>query len=424
MLTKDLLRNQRRGGRIYPQWIDPQDEHWLALSETLLEGFQQAIGSTREDLLETSNSLISGMLVNNTGDLLIAKGLEKLLLDRTEFETGNEHLLAFRQRLLRYSSRLLSCPLAIGQWPEDRLFQQQLERYFKQPLALLTRQLYGDLPDLQKVLSFKPLSATALLHRYNCAQVQALLLHSEALTLTLRQPQTAQLRQLFQYLRFYQLLARLHKIAPDQYQLTIDGPLSLFYKTQKYGFNLAQFFPAILALPQWELQAQLYPGTPRACALHLDQGCGIQSHYQQFHAYIPPEIEWLQTRFAAKIADWVLSPAQDFIALGGEWYCFPDFTVTHPTGTMIHIELFHAWHSRALEDRLSQLQTWVTEGKGAAPLLLGITQRLAQTPALRALLDQSFYFQQYGFLFREMPTVEQIRPLLSKIQEERLSRLF
>ena len=38
--------------------------------------------------------------------------------------------------------------------------------------------LYSDLPEHRKILSFEVLAPEALLHRYNCAQIQGLILRS------------------------------------------------------------------------------------------------------------------------------------------------------------------------------------------------------------------------------------------------------
>ena len=75
----------------------------------------------------------------------------------------------------------------------------------------LGTQLYGDLPPFQKVLNFKKMTAEELLHRYNCAQVQGLLLRSESLMLTLPESVPAKLRQLLKYLRFNKLFAKIVK---------------------------------------------------------------------------------------------------------------------------------------------------------------------------------------------------------------------
>ncbi len=86
MLTRDLLRFRSRKGRIYPQFLDPDDILQRA-AEALVEVFRQAsaAGSTRQELTEeTSLQLQSQQLDNPVG-----RGLEKLLLDRSEFDTGD-----------------------------------------------------------------------------------------------------------------------------------------------------------------------------------------------------------------------------------------------------------------------------------------------------------------------------------------------
>ena len=104
------------------------------------------------------------------------------------------------------------------------------------------------------------MTAEELLHRYNCAQVQGLLLRSESLMLTLPESGPAKLRQLLKYLRFNELLAKIVRDTKKNSKtliLKIDGPLSLFVQTQKYGLNLANFFAAVLLQPKWKIDAQM-----------------------------------------------------------------------------------------------------------------------------------------------------------------------
>ena len=87
MLTRDLLRFRSRKGKIYPQFLDPDDASLQRAAEALVEVFRQASadGSTRQELsVETSLQLQSQQL-----DTPIGRGLEKLLLDRSEFDTGD-----------------------------------------------------------------------------------------------------------------------------------------------------------------------------------------------------------------------------------------------------------------------------------------------------------------------------------------------
>jgi predicted nuclease of restriction endonuclease-like RecB superfamily len=78
--------------------------------------------------------------------------------------------------------------------------------------------------------------------------------------MTIRLPESgaAKLRQLLKYLRFNKLLCRISSIRDHEKSLLleIDGPLSMFVNTQKYGFNLAICF-SILHQPSWQLDAEV-----------------------------------------------------------------------------------------------------------------------------------------------------------------------
>ena len=58
-------------------------------------------------------------------------------------------------------------------------------------------------------VKIRKMTAEGLLHRYNCAQVQGLLLRCEGMTVTLPESGPAKLRQLLKYLRFNKLLANI-----------------------------------------------------------------------------------------------------------------------------------------------------------------------------------------------------------------------
>ena len=273
----------------------------------------------------------------------------------------------------------------------------------------LSLQLYGDLPPFQQVLHFRGMTAKGLLHRYNCAQIQGLLLRCEGLTVYMPESGAAKLRQLLKYLRFNKLLA---KITYDQTRkktilMEIDGPLSLFVQTQKYGINLANFFPAILHQPKWGLDAEVRIRKNQVHTLHLDQSCGIRSHYRQFLSYIPEEIQLFSQQFTKQIPGWELTSSPEFVTLTGESLCFPDYLLTHCSGKKVALELFHRWHAAPLRSRLDQLDT-----QNEVPLLIGINRGLLKNVQLAEHVEASVYFSHYGFFFREAPTASKLRPLL------------
>lgn len=406
MLTKDLLRYKTQNGQILPQFVNPADSQLLAIAEQLIAVFEESPDKPRATLLESSKHIID----STPGTPIVKRGLEKLLLDRTEFDTApNEALIAFRQKLFTETSRLL----LEEQFENYTDYQHKVSGVMTDESSIegteLSGKLYADLPSSQPALTFKTLSAEHLLHRYNTAQVQGLLLHSNSLTLKLADAMTAELRQLFKYLRFNQLLSTIRKEA-DRYQITVDGPLNLFYKTKRYGMNLANFFVAVLHQPKWELTAEIQFRNKQRYGLSLDESCGIKPISQQFLAYIPEDIQLFQTMLGNKTDDWQIRPGSQFLPLPGDLYCFPDYQLVHKSGVETAIELFHPWHQGHLIARLNTL----AEEKEVS-LILGVSKALEKKPLIADALAASAYFSQFGFTFREVPTIRTLLPILNAL---------
>ncbi len=401
MLTKDLLRYRIRNGQIHPQFIRPTDSVLLAVAGQLIAVFEKSPNTPRAALLESSKHVIDG----TSGAPIVKRGLEKLLLDRTEFDTApNQELIAFRQKLFTETSRLLS----------QEQFQDYTDyRHKVSQIAAsegkLRGKLYIDLPNYQPVLTFRTLSPERLLHRYNAAQVQGLLLHCNTLTLKLADSMTAELRQLFKYLRFNQLLSTIRK-ENELYQITVDGPLNLFYKTKRYGMNLANFFLAVLHQSKWELTAEIHIRNKRPSRLLLDESCGIKPISQQFLAYIPEDIQLFQTMLHNKTDDWQIRPGSQFLPLVGDFYCFPDYQLVHKSGVETAIELFHPWHQGHLIARLNTLAE-----QRDVPLILGVSRELEKKPMIAEALAASAYFSKFGFTFRDVPTMRTLLPILNSL---------
>ena len=413
MLTKELLCFRTNKGKILPKLIEPEAPKLLRIANELVAAFSESVGEVRETLEWRTKQVLDRYPLN----ALVGRGLEKLLLDRTEFDTeAKMELTKLREKIFSSSAALLSGKEEIrlrgfemGVDVDLESYQREVARSMGTSAEGLSRQLYGDLPPFQQVLHFRGMTATGLLHRYNCAQIQGLLLRCEGLTVYMPESGAAKLRQLFKYLRFNKLLA---KISYDQTRkktilLEIDGPLSLFVQTQKYGINLANFFPAILHQPKWGLDAEVRIRKNQVHSLHLDQSCGIRSHYRQFLAYIPEEIKLFSQQLAKQIQGWELTSSPEFVTLTGESLCFPDYLLTHCSGKKVALELFHTWHAAPLRSRLDQL-----DSQNKSPLLIGINRDLLKNVQLAEQVEASVYFSHYGFFFREVPTAAKLRPLL------------
>ena len=84
----------------------------------------------------------------------------------------------------------------------------------------------------------------------------------------------------------------------EGYLIHLDGPLSLFSATTKYGMQMANFLPAILLCQDYRLNAEILWGPKREIrTFHLDQNDGLVSHYHDTGTYIPAEVTAFAERF-------------------------------------------------------------------------------------------------------------------------------
>ncbi len=181
----------------------------------------------------------------------------------------------------------------------------QTEEQYQQRLAQATadnplaarESIYEDLPENDRLVKLAFITPKQVLERYNCGLVQGLLLHAGSIQLTVHDTDPAKLRRLFKYLKFFRLLARISadnnaegESTPDKLSIVIDGPASIFDQSKRYGFQLACFFPAVVALDHWSMRAEInWKETKRF--LVLDESSGLVSHYHNFTAYVPEEIQ-------------------------------------------------------------------------------------------------------------------------------------
>jgi predicted nuclease of restriction endonuclease-like RecB superfamily len=414
VLTNDLIRSRIVSGAAKPQFIDPENQQLLAAAATLIAVYADGVGQPRSVLADAATPGIAAA----GSDLRLGKGLNKLLLDRSTF--GHDETIdyaALRQQAFAESANLLRT----GQAADDPVaFGADVRRNCSLGDEAAFDP-YADHPDNEPLRHFRAVQPVELLQRYNCALVQSLLLRANALELEVIEPEAAKVRRVFKYLKFFRLLARIRQGTVRRVEtpegrrsiralsVTVDGPASLFEQTQKYGLQLASFFPAVCDLLRWRLDTDVTVKR-RKVRLRLDQKSGLVSHYRNFGAYVPEEITLFHRHFAETVDDWAIVGETPFLDDGAGGLIFPDLCFQHRDGAAVHLELFHRWHASALSDRLQAL-----DQVPAMPLIIGVDRHLAKQPAIGAQLDASSWFGDRGFLFRDFPGVATVRKRLAAV---------
>jgi len=355
MLTGKLVRVRHAKNKLVPLYIEPSDESLIALAEQLLLAYRSSPGRTRGEIAED----LTDFIPEGPRGLLPA-GLAKLLEDRCEFEVEAEYPPGELREAAFKAAALARAEAARAGVPFDReAVLKEVASSLSPTLSpeLVERSLFADLKNEQRVQAFDDISPEHLLNRYNVSLAQAILLRCTAMEVRIWGETPARFRQLFRAVKFHRLICSIHESAGNSYTLKLDGPLSLFSSTNKYGLQLALFLPALLHCKAFDLKASVRWGTERKEKLFALSGAdGLRSHLADFGVYTPPELQMFAESFTNKVKGWVLATEPHPINLpDGVWV--PDFEITHTaTGKKVCVEVFGFWRKGDIEHHHKRLQ--------------------------------------------------------------------
>ncbi|TKX74600.1 DUF790 family protein [Halorubrum sp. GN11_10-6_MGM] len=392
MLTADLARSRTREGEVRPLFIDMSDEQYRETAATLIDLFESHLGEPKGDL----EAAIDELTVDDT-DYKIVQGLAKLLKDECDFkQQAAVEPREIRQRLFERAND--SYPIV--RQPTLGEDTQKLEVYSAVAdelgisLEACYRGMYADLDDNKRLVRFgeqtvdgydeeeSDTSTTKLtgnseqeydqteqtvdwlLARYNLALAQAVLYDASEMRIRVWD----HFGTVFSYVKLFGLMHRIYPIDVDGtrvdskddaagYEAELDGPVSLFRKSQKYGIRMANFLPALPLCDRWEMNAEILDddATRTSHQFTLDTTDGLVSHYstgQQFDSDIE---RTLARKWERANTEWELQREDDVFDLGDE-VMIPDFAIEHPDGRRAILEVVGFWTPEYLASKLAKIR--------------------------------------------------------------------
>jgi predicted nuclease of restriction endonuclease-like RecB superfamily len=396
MLSGKLVRVRHSRNRLIPSYIDPDQETWVGAAERLLELFRSLTGSTRQEMEEEIQDSIGDQPTQ-----LVHQGLAKLLEDRCEFEVDS----TIAPDTLREAVFLA----AAAQRKAAPLNRAQVLEEIARNLSITAEQaeqgLFADLKAEQRIIRFDDLTAEQLLNRYNVALAQAILLRSTGVTVNIFGETPARYRQLARSIKFHRLICEIRSNGPESYTLKLDGPLSLFSSTQKYGLQLALFLPTIVQCKRFDLSATVRWGTQRKeTQFALNASDGLRSHLPDYGDYTPKDLLLFAELFREKAANWAISSDPALVPLeNGFWT--PDYELTHlPSGGKVLLEILGFWRKTDVEKHYRRLQAEVK-----APFMLAVSEHFNVEESIGADWKSNVY------RFKRTPLVDEIVKLAGQI---------
>lgn len=349
MLTSDLAINWRRGDKIFPRLIKTDDAGYLQDAANLIGIFEEFSGKTRGELERELEEYVG------TGtDYRILRGFIKLLSDRCEFETSAPvDPVEIRRKVFLQAKRLHPVPPGSAQRNEVLKFvADEFETDFEE----ISSNLYADLSDRQKLVSFDSIEPPDLLNRYNLAQAQALLYKCVELKIRIAPSDAENYRSIFRSVKHFGLIYSIYGDAARGYEITLTGAASLFHRSQKYGIRMAVFLPALLLCKDWKCRAEISQKEGGNVFYELSaEQTELESCYWDEPEYKNSDIEKLKKDWEKSPENWRLQENYEVVDLGKTAF-IPDFVLISPGGgeNKIYFDVLGFWTPKSLRKRLDE----------------------------------------------------------------------
>jgi predicted nuclease of restriction endonuclease-like RecB superfamily len=392
MLRSEHVMARLQRGRLVPHRLSPEDERVLNVATELCDLYAANVGSPRagleRELALREEDLGPGLDARR--GFRIVRALSKLLEERAGWgaPVGSDPY-TLRTRIFELAAALPEPPalergLLEAPTREDVLSQVAVETGVENPEA----SMYADRQGAQLLAEFERPSPETLVRRYNVAQIQGVLYSARDLVVDLAEGSDARL--VFHYVKLLGLIYELEPVSGG-YRLRLDGPLSIFGATRKYGLRLAQFLPGLLLTSPWKLSANV-DWKNRDAVLELDsEKTGLETHY------LGPKAEreagdvreaFVKAWDRAKdTGDWELQRGAEILPFPEKKTALvPDFTLLNTTtGELVQLEILGFWSERNLVERVALLRE--AEGRGHR-LLVAASERLGTSQeALSGAVD-------------------------------------
>ncbi|MGD0952728.1 MAG: DUF790 family protein [Methanotrichaceae archaeon] len=394
MLTGDLLVTRTYKGKIEPLFA-PLDKENLEIASSVLDVFQEHVGRTYGGLIEESEGLeeINYRFIRGLAQILERRCIidkdsivDPIAARRAVFEESKGFITDEEERkeILDRVARKLSIE------PDD-----------------LEKALWADQEENLLVREFQIITPENLLRQYNLSLAQTLLFRSTGMEIQIEdnyQPVFRKIKQLG-------LIYSIH-----DGKISLEGPISLFKLTEKYGSAFAKLLLTIMKSSRWSLKASISRKTfqgKRIYEFTLDHTkssfFGTESETAEIGFDSAIEKEFYQLSFHG----WTVR-REPTVLKAGQYAFIPDFSLERD-GTKIYVEIVGFWTPEYLKHKIQKLN----QLQEKESLILLVNRNLACT-------GSEFQAENLLFYDRKIPHLEIIKILRryeEKQQAEEITKL-
>ena len=346
MLPSHLLRARISKGKISPIFAS-LDEKNEALAAQLIEAYKANVGKKQGFLMQMVKSLEEGVL-----DYKLIRGLGALLDRRCLFEVeGQFDPKMAREAVFEEASRRR----AVGVQERKKVIEDVSLRLKISP-DTLEKSLWNDIEEELILRKFEHIAAPSLIRRYNLSLAQTLLFKCIRMEFT----SSGNWKNIFRAIKWLGLMYSVENNAAG-YIVSVDGPLSIFKMTDRYGTSVAKLLPEIMRGESWTLKADIVGKRKNRIynfevksddvkPIMEDLGYGETSHSQLYDSTVEQKFA---TSFNSYNTGWVLKREPEPL-IAGKHVLIPDFGLERG-GTKVYLEIVGFWTQEYLERKIGKL---------------------------------------------------------------------
>ncbi len=377
MLLSEHVLAQKRGDSLVLRKFDAAARARAELVAIgLVEATKRHVGRPRGEL-ESALAAVD----SEARDAKVKAGLTKLLIDRCTFEADPPlPPQALREEVF---SRAAAERRAHGHIDRDALVASVAEGHALAPEAL-ERALYADLKASHTLLALDAIAPGALVETFARGQAQAVLLRAERVVARVTCKSPSSLRALFRALKFHRLLFTAISEG-DVHVIGIDGPMSLFEASTKYGPRLAMALPALEACDRLELEAIVRWGKERTRLVFRHEHALAGNSGEE--PPLPDEVEALRDALARADNGLEVRRSAAILTLPGIGTCVPDLELRDARGRIAYVEVLGFWSRDAVWRRIELAQ----RGLGARVIFCVSSRLRVSEEALPEELPAALY---------------------------------
>ena len=391
MLPAQLLRIKTRQGTIFPLFCEDNKEH-LLLAEQLISQFNESVKKNeKKKLLEKRIATVE----SQWDDYKLVRGLSTLLERRCQFsisqsggDGSNVDPMTIRKALFEESSRM---HLALTESDRNRVLDRIAAR-LNLSTSYINQIMWNDLEENMIHVGFNSIKQAELLGIYNLSIMQTLLFNCTKLEFSVSGGMNWKrvLRDIKRLGLMYNL-QQSEVSEPDNSNAdgsallcSLDGPISLFKLTDRYGTSIAKLLPSIIMSERWSMSAWIVRKTmsgrkiyefkmsfSEAPSLLLLPSTSKARTAPLFDSSVE---EKFANRFKQSANGWKLIREPDPLIVSNGTAFIPDF-MFQKYDKKVYLEIVGFWTKDYLQRKIQKLKDIVSNKK--IDLFVAVNEELA-----------------------------------------------